>query len=225
LQTLQPPKPGGIFAQCVSWKTLTDTHVRGIVAEDVTAFGQRMQLLLDSQPVGPTDVFVDFQTDLLHWYTETRVSGLFGEAGPFHWLWQDVQRYWRSIRSRANWLHHNDPQKSLEVNLKLRSSRLILVAAFLQAIAETHRTTDSPSEAVDYLRQQLTFTPMERLVAAMPTSTEASLLLRAYQTIWMEICERPTDGNQLSPGIPAAIQQMTRCLTRLPGPQEMDWLF
>ncbi|MEZ6129211.1 MAG: nucleotidyltransferase domain-containing protein [Planctomycetaceae bacterium] len=225
LRLLKPPKPGGIFSRCVSWKALTDVTARGIVAEDITAYGQRMQLLLDSQPAAATGVFVELQVDLLNWYAETRVSEMFGEAGPFHWLWQDVQRYWRSIRARANWLHHDQADRSLEVNLKLRSSRLTLVAAFLLSIAETHRETRSLPEAVAFLCQQLTWTPLERLVVAMPGTQPARELLVSYETVWKSIANGEfADGRIPEPAL-AALACLRNCLSLLPRASEPDWWF
>ena len=188
------PKAGGVFSQCVSWRALMDTAVRGIVNEDVTTFGQRMQLLLDAQPLLHQPSFDDLQADLLNWYTETRVSQIFEEAGPFSWLRQDVQRYWRSIWSRAYWLHEDDAIKSTEVNVKLRSSRAAIVAAFLHAVDAAQNTGADTPELVAALQEQLTTTPLERLTAELSAS-DASEFLNSYQTVWHFLASRDSaDG-------------------------------
>lgn len=225
LRDLKPPKAEGVFSVCCSWSSLTNLAVRGRIAEDETTFGQRMQLLLDSQPLFRNEVFERLQTDLLMWYSEIRIAAHFHEAGCFHWLWQDVQRYWRSIRSRACWLYQDQLHKSLEVNLKLRSSRLILIAAFLQAIAVAHRETQSPAEAGIRLQHQLRQTPVERLIQAMPDGTHCSQLLLAWQAIWKHISTLQQDADVVPAEILDALQSLRRCLSHLADPQELEWLF
>ena len=205
------PKPGGVFSQCVSWRALTDLNVRGIVNEDVTTFGQRMQLLLDAQPVLDHQSFGDLQAELLNWYTETRVSNLFEEAEPFGWLRQDVQRYWRSIWSRAYWLYEDDAGKSIEVNVKLRSSRAAIMAAFLQAIDIAQNTRGATSEAVAALQRQLTTTPLERLTAELSASV-ASELLYSYQTVWHFLAGRRSTDSSFPQEIRDALVSLHRWL-------------
>lgn len=225
LQYLKPPKPGGVFSVCGSWSSLINPAVKGRVAEDEKTFGQRMQLLLDSQPLFRSEVFEQLQSDLLAWYSESRIAAHFQEAGCFHWLWQDVHRYWRSIRSRACWLYQDQPQRSLEVNLKLRSSRLILIAAFLHAIAVAHRETVSSVDASQRLQQQLKQTPFERLVIAMPDSSNSSRLSNAWQTVWQHISTLHSDSEVVPLEIQNALQMLRRCLSSLADPHEVDWVF
>ncbi|MDG1893520.1 MAG: hypothetical protein P8J37_01295 [Fuerstiella sp.] len=205
------PKPGGVFSQCVSWRALTNPAVRGIVNEDMTTYGQRMQLLLDAQPVLNNHSFEELQIDLLNWYAETRVSGLFEEAGPFGWLSQDVQRYWRSIWSRAYWLHEDDADKSMEVNVKLRSSRAVIVAAFLHAIDVAQNTETDTTAAVSALQQQLTGTPLERLTSGL-SAKETSNLLGYYQTIWHYLSERNVADSSFSEEIKNALTALGEAL-------------
>ncbi len=206
-----PPKPGGVFSQCVSWRALTDTAVRGVVNEDVTTFGQRMQLLLDAQPVLHHQSFVDLQAELLNWYVETRVSDLFEETGPFGWLRQDVQRYWRSIWSRAYWLHADDVAKSAEINVKLRSSRAAIIAAFLKAIDAAEHAAGETSVVIAALQRQLTTTPLERLTAGLSAS-QASELLDSYQTVWHFLASRNSTDSSLPRQIRDALRTLRTCL-------------
>ena len=205
------PKPDGVFAQCVSWKALTNPAVRGVVNEDVTTYGHRMQLLMDAQPVLNDHVFEELQTELLNWYVETRVSQLFKEAGPFGWLRQDVQRYWRSIWSRAYWLHEQNPEKSLKVNVKLRSSRAVIVAAFLYAVDVAQRTGGDTPEVVATLQKQLNRTPLERLTSEL-SPVETSKLVANYQAVWHFVSNRDRTDNKLTPEIRCALTRLAECL-------------
>ena len=205
------PKAGGVFSQCVSWRALTDSTVRGIVNEDVTTFGQRMQLILDAQPLLHQKSFDDLQAELLNWYLETRVSQLFEEAGPFSWLRQDVQRYWRSIWSRAYWLHEDHAEKSIEVNVKLRSSRAAIMAAFLYAVDAAQRTGGDTSDAVAALQERLTTTPLERLTAQL-SAADSSELLSSYQTVWQFLANRNPADNLLPREIRTTLKTLLRWL-------------
>lgn len=191
------PKPGGIFSSCVSWRKVIDRDRRGIIDDDLAVFGQRMQLLMDAQPLIRPNGFAEVQRSILQWYQEDRIRCLFAESNPFHWLWQDVQRYWRSLRSRACWLSADDAAVSLEVNFKLRFSRLVLMAALLAAIArcpdDESTQAKQPSASIRYLQRCLTQTPLERLAAFGSTrqgddSTDvcppADRLIQLYQRAW-----------------------------------------
>lgn len=219
---LKAAKPGGVFSTAASWNAMTDLDNRGVVDEDILTFGQRMQLLLDAQPVFGDAAFEELRRDLLLWYQETRVSSWFQESGPFHWLWQDVQRYWRSLRSRACWLHAAEPQKALEVNLKLRSSRLVLIAGFLQAIAVAQSQTNAP--ALELLERQLRWSPLERLNAALSTSEQRAALVSSYDIIWEHVAKSCKASESIPANVHTALQQLRLCLNNLPN-ENSDWLF
>lgn len=205
------PKSGGVFSQCVSWRALTNPAVRGIINEEVTTYGQRMQLLLDAQPVLHHGAFEELQAELLNWYLETRVSEWFDEAGPFGWLRQDVQRYWRSIWSRAYWLHADDAGKSMAVNVKLRSSRAAIVGAFLHAIDVAQNAGGETSDVVTTLQGQLRSTPLERLASALP-SRQASDLLISYQAVWHFLSGAKSTDGSLPHDVRNALRALAGCL-------------
>ena len=149
---------------CVRWKDLIVPAARGKIDEDIITFGHRIQLLMDAQPIVNEDRFVEVQRSILYWYTETRLAVLFDEPGPFHWLWQDVQRYWRSLRARTCWLHADDDAKAVMLNVKLRSSRLLLVFAFLTMLDRVQTDASTPVNAtIDSILRSLALTPVERL--------------------------------------------------------------
>ncbi len=227
LKSLKPPKSGGVFSTCASWTAMTDEATRGIVDADLITFGQRMQLLLDAQPVAGDALFCNLQSDLLHWYSENRVSRIFAESSSFHWLWQDVQRYWRSIRSRACWLHADQPHKSLQVNLKLRSSRLVLIAAFLQAIRTAEATAAEDQQQatlIECLQQQLTLAPLQRLTSALLSETDRQQLLRCYQFVWAHVSELPDDASVPPPAVLQAISTLQHCVNQVPQ-HRGSWMF
>lgn len=188
---LTPPKAGGVFSSCASWVRLTDPAARGIVNEDMTNYGQRMQVLLDAQPIFQNDEFCKLQASLLTWFSETRITAQFSEAGPFHWLSEEVRRYWHSIRARASWLFADEPLKSLEVNVKLRSSRMMLVAAFLHSLHESQLTKLSGG-AAPLLLQWLQQTPLEIVTSVVSDNDTAGLLLN-YQIAW-KFCQAVESG-------------------------------
>ncbi len=223
-EAVKPPKAGGVFSSCVSWRKLIDPKVRGIVNEDVTTYGQRMQLLLDAQPVTGHACCQKLQLDLLNWYAETRIADQFAEAGVFHWLWQDVQRYWRSIRARATWLHATEPLKCAEVNLKLRSSRMVLVAAFLQAIQATHAATDDKQESITNLQQRLTTTPLERIAMSLSEIAERTEVIRCYQTIWDRVRQLSKATVDITDDDRAALNSVRRGVTKAAESASADWV-
>jgi len=171
------PKPGGIFSVCARWKCLVDDASKGRIDESIVTFGHRLQLLMDAQPVTSSAQFAEIQKDILRWYSETRLPALFNESGPFHWLWQDVHRYWRSLRSRTCWLNADDAQKSLALNVKLRSSRLILIFAFLKTLQQYQEAHLSLDEIIDRIVTSLHRTPAERLLGQSES-------LGSWNTVW-----------------------------------------
>ena len=223
-ESLKPPKPGGVFSSCVSWRKLIDPKVRGIVNEDVTTYGQRMQSLLDAQPVTGHSCCQNLQLDLLNWYAETRIADQFAEAGVFHWLWQDVQRYWRSIRARATWLHATEPLKCAEVNLKLRSSRMVLVAAFLQAIEATHAATSDKQNSITDLQKRLTATPIERIALSLADVEERTEFLRCYQSVWDRIRQLSQSTVEITNADRAAMNGVRRGVTKAAEGGSADWV-
>lgn len=231
---IRTPQAGGIFAECAHRSRLVDPTARGKVDEDLTPFGQRMQLILDAQPLLVPLAFEELQADLLTWYSETRVAALFAEAGVFHWLWQDVQRYWRSLRSRACWLYADEPRRSLEINLKLRSSRLSMIAACLLAVADAHKTAECPQTQQQRLLSHLRKTPLERLTNSGSCPEDSQRLLHNYEAVWEFLQHLPATGNGSATTIPAGIQaalielrqDVIRCGWERGGPSARgpDWL-
>lgn len=215
------PKPGGVFSCCARWTQLTDQSARGVVNEDMTTYGQRMQLLIDCQPLYQDATFESLQNSLLDWYTESRICNLFNESGPYHWLWQEVQRYWRSIRARACWLHEDDQAKALEVNVKLRSSRLLLIVTFLIAIENAHRQPDSSRGLNHSLLSMLKQTPLERVQGNLPGASFREFS-EAYDEV-LQFCAIRPQQEILTPEVLQALNCLRQNIAALKKRQPEDW--
>ncbi len=181
------PKPDGIFSVCARTRDLLDPGARGRISERLVPFGQRMHLLLDAQPLIGNRRLIALQKDLLQWYSETRVMTVFEEAGPFHWLWQDVQRYWRSLRSRTYRRDRHDANRFLVRNVKLRSSRMMQIFAFLLILDDASRSAASVSDQSEYLVHHLHRTPAERLV-------ESGMAIGDWDRVWCFLREAAQNG-------------------------------
>ena len=112
-QMVQRPLSDGIFGVCALRTALVNSATRGTISEDMTTFGQRMQLLIDAQPLWGDAEFAKLQNELLGWYSEIPRGKSLGETGRFYWLRHDVLRYWHSLCSRAAWIQPHDLQKQL----------------------------------------------------------------------------------------------------------------
>lgn len=228
------PKPGGIFSECARWTQLTDPAMRGRVDESLVTFGHRIQLLMDAQPVTDAERFLDLQRDLLSWYSETQLMSMFEEPGPFHWLWQDVQRYWRSLRSRTCWVNADDTAKAVSLNVKLRSSRLMLVSSFLLTLQQaqwgsvsceqTLNEQDIVETVSDDVLRRLTFTPTERLFGDGKG-------IQQWDLIWTwlrDTASCPTE--QLPDDVRQSLQELAENIRqtvsdRQTGQPDLPWLF
>lgn len=205
----QRPMSGGIFSECVLWRQLVDRGVRGQVDEPVTPYGQRMQLLLDAQPIWGHATFARLQAELLHWYSDPPLPAAFGEDAPFHWMTQEIHRYWRSIRARACWLFADQPVKAVHVNTKLRSSRWLLIATFLEAIRRCHQSEFDLPQRCLWLAEQCRLPPLERVACTLPPEASQSLLA-AYETAWLFTQQSGPHAATIPANVKRALQQMPR---------------
>ena len=206
-QPPQRPMSGGIFSECVLWRQLVDEGVRGRVDEPVTPYGQRMQLLLDAQPIWGHTTFARLQTELLDWYTDPPLLSQFGEDAPFHWMSQEIHRYWRSIRARACWLFADRPAKAVHVNTKLRSSRWLLIATFLDAIRRCFQSEPGILQRRNWLAEQCRQPPLERIVCTLPPDA-VTRLLSAYETAWLFTQRSGPSAATVPAEVKQALQEM-----------------
>lgn len=211
LKQLAAPKPGGLFSICASWRNMTDPDQRGIVDADIFTFGHRMHILMDAFSVTGTDAFQHLQKDILTWYSEEQLTSELGGCPPFDWLKQDILRYWHSIHSRAYWLFREDAQKSTTVNLKLRSSRLLQIVAFLLRLQAVERLPQR--ERLDAMLQSGTRSPLETIVPTL-SDERAAQLLTAWEEIWRALQSGVSDLTHATPLIPhlKTLQEQTEHL-------------
>lgn len=184
LKQFAAPKAGGLFSLCASWRNLIDPQQRGIVDADITTFGHRMHILMDAYPVAGTDSFRQLQKDIFTWYSEESMTSQFGGCPPFDWLKQDILRYWHSIHARAYWLFHDNAQKSATVNLKLRSSRLLQIVAFLSRLRAVERLP--LEERLNAILQSGPRSPLETIIPLL-SDQRANQLLSAWEKIWQAL--------------------------------------
>ncbi|MEP3482078.1 MAG: nucleotidyltransferase domain-containing protein [Fuerstiella sp.] len=181
LNALDAPMSGGLFTECASWKKLTDVRQRGVVDEDMTTFGHRMHVLMDGVAVSGADAFLRLQADVLEWYSEAELTSAYGGCPPFDWLKQDVLRYWHSLHARAYWVDRDKPAKSAIENLKLRTSRLLQVSAFLLRLRAVQKVP--LGERLPALLESGSRSPLQTIVPLL-TKADAHQLLSAWQNLW-----------------------------------------
>lgn len=208
------PKPGGIFSQTASWKQLTDAGVRGRVDEPITPYGQRMQLLLDAQPVSGHETFAQLQGELLQWSSDPAIVAVFADAGPFHWLTQEIHRYWHSIRARACWLHADEPHKAIHVNVKLRSSRLLLIRTFLTAIQQCHQREGTAADRRHALAMGCRQVPLERLSDQL-CGEDLLTMLTDYESAWLFTQHNPPGTTTVPANVRAALRRLQHGMATL----------
>jgi hypothetical protein len=177
-QQLEPlgmvrPKPDGIFSETVTWGQLTDRSTLGLVDEDQSVYGKRMQMLLDSQPVAGEGEFQKLQFEVLKRFHRPLVNN------PYVCDWtpliNEVVRYWKALEVRTAWI--DDPGQWRYLNVKLRHSRQLIIAGLLRMLCRTTdvcgqlhasgafrgiRSALSTAVEVGFLQNLLTYTPIER---------------------------------------------------------------
>lgn len=162
-QPLQPlqlgtPKPNGIFASATRAGELCRPTARGQIDEDLGVFGKRIQMLLDCQPIFGHRNYDQLLDDVVKFYVAgpNRVQ----QTHPYAYLLNDLSRYFRSLRVRAQWTLTEHPGKWWLQNMKLRHSRLVLYSGLLLLIGEGFSQTERHS---DWLSHRLRMTPLERI--------------------------------------------------------------
>ena len=155
---LGKPKATGIYATSSNRAELCDPDTRGQVAEDVSTFGKRIQLLLDCQPVYGVDAFCNTVHDILERYT----SGMVESNNETRWkyLLDDLIRYFRSLSVMSRWEARERPGYWRLRNVKLRHTRLMMYAGLLILMGEADR---QPGKGVDWLKDRLSLTALERV--------------------------------------------------------------
>lgn len=164
---LPQPKATGVFSSVDTAARLCDPSSRGVIDEDMGVFGRRFQMLLDSQPVFGPSSFRELQSAVLDRYASDRVVQNSGRQWTY--LLSDLIRYWQSLRVRTQWIE--SPGEWRVINTKLRHSRLLNYAGLLLLIGEC---CEQPDE-VDWLKQHMPWTPLERVAAVFAAHNDPGL--------------------------------------------------
>ncbi|MBP89426.1 MAG: hypothetical protein CMJ64_22395 [Planctomycetaceae bacterium] len=164
---LPRPKATGVFARVDTAARLRDPSTRGVIDEDMGAFGRRFQMLLDSQPIYATNTFLDLRSAVIDRYVSDRVATNSSEQWTY--LLNDLIRYWRSLCVRTQWIE--SPGEWRLINTKLRHSRLMNYAGLLLLLGECSYQSDT----VGWLKQRMRWTPLERVAAAFATYDDPSI--------------------------------------------------
>ena len=97
---MQRPLSDGIFGRPTSRTELCDGP-RGVVAEDMRTFGQRIHLLLEAHPIIGEPACRALQNAILNRYAHHPFTTRPGERWSY--LRDDLIRYWRSYRVWRHW--------------------------------------------------------------------------------------------------------------------------
>ncbi len=154
---LGQPESDGIFSTPTSQAELCDESTLGHIDEDLSVFGKRFQLLLDSQPVIGDRAFDELLNAILMRYAKGDVSR--GETREWMFLLNDLVRYFRSLSIRYQWYYLDRPDYWRLVNLKFKHSRFIIYAGLLLLLGECSRHQDKFA----WLAERLRLTALERI--------------------------------------------------------------
>lgn len=155
---LAKPKATGIYATPSNQTELCDPVTRGQVAEDVSVFGKRIQLLLDCQPVYGVDAFRNSIDSIIERYT----SGMVESSNETSWkyLLDDLIRYFRSLSVMYRWEARDRPGYWRLRNVKLRHTRLMMSTGLLLLMGDAD---SQPGAGIDWLKDRLSLTALERV--------------------------------------------------------------
>lgn len=152
------PKSTGIYATPSTRKELCKPESRGTIAEDVSVFGKRIQLLLDCQPVYGDGIFWEVIDSILGWYCPS--DGFSERESRFKYLVDDLVRYFRSLSVMYRWEARDRPGYWRLRNVKLRHTRLMNYAGLLLLLGEADRRGE---DALSWLKERISLTPLERV--------------------------------------------------------------
>ena len=204
---LTPPKTHGIYRRALPLGELCPADGRGRLDETPAAFGKRMALLLDAQPLWAADAFHSLQRDVLAWYA----AGVVGQVPDAQWdfLLHDLQRYahayagWQAFRfdrdAHDGWLLRQ---------AKLAGSRLLTFAGLLCLLGASSTLGRGKLE---WVAEQLALTPLQRLQAVMGGMAPAdfALLCADYEALHARLCD-PVHRAQLVASSPASLSELLR---------------
>jgi len=154
------PELDGIYSGPVSYDGLFDPATIGVVSEDPRAFGFRITLLLECQPVYGETAFRDVAAKIVDRYARQYVE--LDDDKQWTYLLNDLVRYFKSLCQTYMFAELPDDHRWRLRNLKARHSRMLMYAGLLFLLGESSRVS---SNKRNWLANRLTWTPLERLAA------------------------------------------------------------
>lgn len=167
--------PRGIYRRPVVVDRILDPSTRGVVAEDMRDFGQRIQILLDATPVLRRDAFNSLRARILARYCAPDDPVFAGS-----YLVDDVIRYYRSLNVEVRF-HRSPRTGSWRMrDLKQRFSRRLMVAGLLACLAPPRGRGGAATDFVQRIDARLDATPLDRLSRAMIEAGQEARLERVF---------------------------------------------
>lgn len=157
------PKVHGIYREALRRSMLCPPAGRGSLEESPAAFGKRMALLLDAQPLASAEAFRELQREVLQWYA----AGKVGRVADAQWgfLLHDLQRY---VHAYAGWqafrFERDTDDAWLLRQAKLAGSRLLTFGGLLCLLGASSTLGRGK---LRWVEARLALTPLQRLQAVM----------------------------------------------------------
>ncbi|MEB3828300.1 hypothetical protein [Phormidium sp. CCY1219] len=153
---INKPKPTGVFAKPTNQQQLLDSV--GDANESYDVFGKRLLLMLETQPIYRNENYSKLLNIIVDRYAKQYVQ--VDSKKEWTFLLNDLIRYFRSLAVNYQWSFDKEVEKWPLRNIKLRHSRLIMYSGLLMLLGEASKERQ---DKVDWLKQRLKMTPLERI--------------------------------------------------------------
>lgn len=201
------PKAQGIYRDVLPRSQLCPSAGRGSLQESPAAFGRRMALLLDAQPLGPAPALRKLQREVLRWYA----AGKVGRVPEAQWgfLLHDLQRYahayaaWQDFR-----FDHAADDAWLLRQAKLAGSRLLTFAGLLCLLGASSTLGLGKGR---WVQARLALTPLQRLRTVMEPVDPVGfgLLCADYEAVHARLAD-PAKRDELVRASPSSFDESLR---------------
>lgn len=181
------PKKEGVFSTAISLRKLIESA--GTMTEDLGLLARRILLLVESRPLFKDENFLVAVDAVFELYA----AQVRREPNKhFVFLLNDLIRYFRSICVNYESTFWRENEKWPLRNLKLRHSRVLMYAGLLVLIGGA--SGQEPSQRINYLRERLHLTPLERLAAVYAECRDDNFqrLASLYDVFLQQISDPPT---------------------------------
>ena len=175
---ISAPRHGGIFSKSISISEMISQI--GSASELPFSLSQRLLLLTEAKPIYNINLYNYILEKILNKYFEY----IFVKPEKqFVVLLNDLIRYFRTICVSYQFDFENQPEKWTIRNIKLRHSRVILYGGLLFLILNSSKYKENK---IDYLREKITLTPMEKLIHVYKDSNISHDDILTYYNIFLE---------------------------------------